>query len=201
LIFLYIVMMPKQNLLSALVLALTLLPVAAHAYTDPQEALSGDQFVDGILVPPTPEQARQRAAEQRKKSADLRAAAQAATFGGGAVSSASSSEATHGAAGDGEAVSPDLMNVLTSIEQTLSDIKGDSVQSQTLRRERALARLEAIEAERDTQGDVAYINGGQQMHGGAPLASTGPETWMAGGALALAVAWTLWQSRREAMSR
>lgn len=189
-------MMPTPTLSTAIILALVAIPVTATAYIPPQDKIYSDEFIGGILVPPSRREAEERVKRQNAESKARREAEQAATFGGGAVAE-EDDEPMHAAADDEGTVSPDLVNVLTSIEQTLADIKNDSTNSATLRRERALARLEAIEAQRE-DGNVAYINGGEQLHGGAPLAPTGPETWMTGGALTLAVAWTLWQSRREA---
>jgi hypothetical protein len=196
--FLYTTMMSKPTLLPAILFVSLLAPVAAIAYTEPQDALSEGNYQDGFLIPPTKREVEARVEAQRLASEKRRNAEQAATFGGGTVAEGDTDDDTTHAAADDESVDPDLADVLTSIEQTLSDIKEDSQDAQTLRRERALDRLEAIEAERGH--GAAYINAGQSLHSGAPLAPTGPESWMAGGAVLLAIAWTLWRSRKEAIA-
>lgn len=196
--------MSKPTLLTAAIAAVLLLPGSAYAYTPPQDALFDENIDDGFLLPPTKREVDARVAEQQRQSAARRAQEQAATYGGGTVEDEEIQEEDdlHGAASDEEddagstTDDPELSDVLKSIEQTLSGIREDSQSVENRRRERLLERLEEDgTGTRNAAPDYRY-NGQEEFHSGAPLAHTGPESWLAGGVLAGAIGWTLWRSRR-----
>jgi hypothetical protein len=204
-------MMTRRTLLRIVLTAsCALAPLTAQAaYTPPQDALFDENLADGFLVPLNKRQAAAAAERQAKQSAERRAREQRATFGGGIAAADDEGDGeTHASAWEEEAeddagatADEALVGVLESIEQTLTGIREDSQTIENRRRQRMMDRLDEQQYRQQTYGaayaDIQYGPG--TLHSGAPLAHTGPESWLAGGTMFGAIAYTLWKSRRGAV--
>ncbi len=191
----YNTMMPIKTLLSAAVMTIgMLLPIGAAAYTPPEEALFENDISDGFLAPPTSREIQARVDEQNRLRRERREAEQQATFGGHAAAPAEPDDAdfTFSGTNDPNEDERDLEDILKDLDETLQNLQTqDSSTAQTAeeRREERLARLEE-ERLHGAATDV-MVYGDDALHSGAPLADTGPGTWLAAAIIAVATAWTM----------
>lgn len=169
-------------LLSFLLLA-TLVPVPAHAYLTPEEVLEEGDFVE----PPPNARGAKAARQAQEATYDERAAAEAAN---GITDTEAAEEDGPGAPGS------DTIDDLhgSAEEDEVIDWTTSDASAQERRDDRVLDRVERNRLDDMARGGEVILHGSapdEQLHGGAPLAPTGPGTIAAVLAIAAAVGLTL----------
>ncbi len=172
-------MMSSPHILRAALLGTLLIPGAALAYLSPEEVLSSDQNA-GIYFdrPPTPRQAQAAQAAQQSSDAARRKAEQDALMMTSSASSSSVDDTLHSAAPvDGSTTS------LSATDQ------------------RILERVKADQMRAEIEARAQVLASQQSLHGGAPLANSGPASTTIAFLLAGAGIWTIWKARRMEVKR
>ena len=193
-------MMYRFLITGGIALSTLLQPVMAHAYATPEDVLNDESFNIQFYDPPPSRRSIQDAAErQAQESAERRAAEQEAYF---QAQQASSSPATdgdeelHGAAGAEDQTLQEILDRLN----TLDDGQNNPRQASD---ERALARIRAQHDQDALEAQLRALGLSETLHSGAPLtADTGPASFLAFAAIALAVLLTLrtvWKQEKESM--
>lgn len=172
--------MTKTHILRSLCLLALIVPTTTLAYMSPEEVLTSDQNQMYFDPPPSPRQTQQTQAQQQSSDAALRAQQQAALFSSSSSAAAmqSSSEDLHGAA------------------PGTTDQASSTPSQQDLIDQRILERIKANQLAAQAQADAQVLASQQSLHGGAPLASSGPGTDLALLLLAAAGVWTFWKAEK-----
>jgi hypothetical protein len=166
------------------------LPVVAHAYITPEEALNDSNFTTQFFTPPpSPRTTQDVVQQQQDRSAQRRAAEQAAIM---PQSSSASSDDTqlHDAAPDqAGGTTTDTSGGVTQDPSTMTEDQ--------LRDARLLERIKADQMAAAQQAALQALLGNQTLHSGAPLAHTGPATFVVALAIVAAIGET-WRRVRKA---
>lgn len=165
-------MMSSTQILRALTLTTLLIPGVAFAYLSPEEVLSSDQNAGFYDPPPSPREAEAAQAAQQSSDAERRRLEQEALFQKSSMSSAGSDDALHGAAPE-----TDPASLSTTDQRILERVKAQQMQAEIEARAQVLASQ-------------------QSLHGGAPLANSGPASIVIAFVMAGAGIWTIWKARR-----
>jgi hypothetical protein len=185
-------MMPFKTLLTIGTLAVLLMPYGVVAYDPPNETLTNENVYEGFILPPNRRNVKAQTERQRQESAERRAAEQAAAgFGQGATDEDGNLEW----ADEEEETSDEeasMEDILKSLEESISAMNEQQDSTESKRDQRLLERMQL---ERDIQQLQLQFRGAaplqSPLHGGAPLAGTGPATIAAAGCLAGAAWWTM----------
>lgn len=193
--------MPSKTLITLGTLIGFLLPMSAQAYVPPNEVLTDENVYEGFMLPPTKRTVQQRAEEQRLKSQQRREAEQAGILGGDDEEMPAEEEETDATVDETD---PDLEDILQSLEESLMLFTEQQNSTEAKRRQRLLDRIETEQQLNGAAGvEYQYGNGtlASQLHGGAPLAPTGPASIVAGLCLLAAGLWTVMRAGRIDLKR
>lgn len=194
-------MMTSFLLSAGILLASMMLPLSAHAYVSPEEALYDDSY-RFFEPPPSTRETKERAAAQRETSAERRERELQAAI----EESKQAQEPTIAATDDedeplyGAAPTDASSPQLEEIFQELQELKELQNSPEARAQRRLLERIEQSRLEDDLRSAASlHVPGyGEPLRSGAPLADTGPATVIGAVVIGAAGLWTWRRARNNA---
>jgi hypothetical protein len=196
----YNTLMTKRHLIRGLCLTVLLIPTTVLAFQEPEQVLMDQNNQVYWNPPPSARDTQSTQAAQASSDAALRASEQAAAFSSSSAPTMESSSSLHGAAGSQPSNDQmqQLINALQKLEGSSASTGSDGNAAAALDpvTQRLLLRIKENQMRGQLDAQSQVLASQQSLHGGAPLAGSGPGTTLSLLVVAIAGVWTVWKARR-----